>query len=123
MRFVLDLLKDKVALVTGGGTGDGPRHGPKDPGGARAAVLGRWVGLIEPTAHANGHGQPRHRHIGRHSPDRHERVGDVADLSTSSDDWRYLVYNAGGQFVTPARELSNKGFETVILNNLIGPGK
>ena len=25
-----------------------------------------------------------------------------------------LVNNAGGQFVTPARELNNKGFETVI---------
>jgi citronellol/citronellal dehydrogenase len=31
-----------------------------------------------------------------------------------------LVNNAGGQFVTPARELNNKGFETVIRNNLIG---
>src|SRR4029079_15490387 len=31
-----------------------------------------------------------------------------------------LVNNAGGQFVAPARDLSNKGFETVIRNNLIG---
>jgi len=31
-----------------------------------------------------------------------------------------LVNNAGGQFVTPARELNNKGFETVIRNNLVG---
>ena len=31
-----------------------------------------------------------------------------------------LVNNAGGQFVTPARELGNKGFEAVIRNNLIG---
>ena len=31
-----------------------------------------------------------------------------------------LVNNAGGQFVTPARDLNNKGFETVIRNNLIG---
>jgi citronellol/citronellal dehydrogenase len=31
-----------------------------------------------------------------------------------------LVNNAGGQFVSPARDLNNKGFETVIRNNLIG---
>jgi citronellol/citronellal dehydrogenase len=31
-----------------------------------------------------------------------------------------LVNNAGGQFVAPARDLNNKGFETVIRNNLIG---
>ena len=31
-----------------------------------------------------------------------------------------LVNNAGGQFVAPVREVSNKGFEAVIRNNLIG---
>jgi citronellol/citronellal dehydrogenase len=31
-----------------------------------------------------------------------------------------LVNNAGGQFLMPARDLNNKGFETVIRNNLIG---
>jgi citronellol/citronellal dehydrogenase len=31
-----------------------------------------------------------------------------------------LVNNAGGQFIAPAREISNKGFEAVVRNNLIG---
>ena len=31
-----------------------------------------------------------------------------------------LVNNAGGQFVAAARDITNKGFEAVIRNNLIG---
>ncbi|MFX5656449.1 SDR family NAD(P)-dependent oxidoreductase, partial [Acinetobacter baumannii] len=31
-----------------------------------------------------------------------------------------LVNNAGGQYVAAARDITNKGFEAVIRNNLIG---
>jgi len=44
----------------------------------------------------------------------------MAQIRSEFGKLNILVNNAGGQFVTPARELNNKGFETVIRNNLVG---
>jgi citronellol/citronellal dehydrogenase len=121
MRFAADLLQDKVALVTGGGTGMGRATAIEMARcGARVAVLGRRAAPIEDTANVI-------REIGGNAiaiaadirlPDQIENAmlrvrGEFGRLDI-------LVNNAGGQFVTPARELNNKGFETVIRNNLIG---
>jgi citronellol/citronellal dehydrogenase len=121
MRFAPDLLKDCVALVTGGGTGMGRATAIEMARcGADIVVLGRRDGPIEDCAAVI-------REIGGRAialsadirlPDQIEN----AMLRIKSEFGRLdiLVNNAGGQFVTPARELNNKGFETVIRNNLIG---
>jgi citronellol/citronellal dehydrogenase len=124
MRFAPDLLKDKVALVTGGGTGMGRATAIETARcGARVAVLGRRTGPIEDTADVI-------RAIGSSAiaiaadirlPDQIENA--MLRIKDEFGRLDILVNNAGGQFVTPARELSNKGFETVIRNNLIGSGK
>lgn len=121
MRFASDLLTGQVALVTGGGTGMGRATAIEMARcGADVVVLGRRAEPIEDCAGII-------RELGRKAiaistdirlPDQI----DSAMLRIKDEFGRLdiLVNNAGGQFVTPARELSNKGFETVIRNNLIG---
>lgn len=121
MRFAPDLLTGQVALVTGGGTGMGRATAIEMARcGADVVVLGRRAEPIEDCANVI-------RELGRKAvaistdirlPDQI----DSAMLRIKDEFGRLdiLVNNAGGQFVTPARELNNKGFETVIRNNLIG---
>jgi citronellol/citronellal dehydrogenase len=121
MRFAPDLLEGKVALVTGGGTGMGRATAIEMARcGARIVVLGRRTGPIEDTAELI-------RKIGGTAiaisadirlPDQIENA--MQRIKDEFGQLDILVNNAGGQFVTPARELNNKGFETVIRNNLIG---
>ena len=88
--------------------------------GARIAVLGRRTAPIEDTAKII-------REIGGNAiaisadirmPNQIENA--MLRIKDEFGQLDILVNNAGGQFVTPARELNNKGFETVIRNNLIG---
>jgi len=121
MRFAPDLLQDRVALVTGGGTGMGRATAIEMARcGAHVAVLGRRAEPIEDCAKAI-------REIGGNAiaisadirlPDQIENA--MLRIKDEFGRLDILVNNAGGQFVTPARELNNKGFETVIRNNLIG---
>lgn len=121
MRFAPDLLEGKVALVTGGGTGMGRATAIEMARcGARIVVLGRRTAPIEDTAEII-------RKIGGSAiaisadirlPDQIENA--MQRIKDEFGQLDILVNNAGGQFVTPARELNNKGFETVIRNNLIG---
>jgi citronellol/citronellal dehydrogenase len=121
MRFASDLLSGQVALVTGGGTGMGRATAIEMARcGADIVVLGRRAEPIEDCASII-------REFGRKavaiSADiRQPDQIDAAMLRIKDEFGRLdiLVNNAGGQFVTPARELNNKGFETVIRNNLIG---
>ncbi len=121
MRFASDLLNGQVALVTGGGTGMGRATAIEMARcGADVVVLGRRAEPIEDCARVIGE-------LGRKAvaisadirlPEQIE--GAMQRIKSEFGRLDILVNNAGGQFVTPARELSNKGFETVIRNNLIG---
>jgi citronellol/citronellal dehydrogenase len=121
MRFAPDLLKDQVALVTGGGTGMGRATALEMAQcGARVAVLGRRVEPIEDCARAirDAGGEAFAVAADIREPDLIEAA--MQRIKSEFGALNILVNNAGGQFVTPARELNNKGFETVIRNNLIG---
>jgi citronellol/citronellal dehydrogenase len=121
MRFAPDLLNGQVALVTGGGTGMGRATAIEMARcGADVVVLGRRAEPIEDCAKLI-------RQLGRKAVaiPTDIRLPDQIDAAMHrvKDEFGrldILVNNAGGQFVTPARELNNKGFETVIRNNLIG---
>lgn len=121
MRFAPDLLKDQVALVTGGGTGMGRATALEmAQSGARIVVLGRRPEPIEDCARiireAGGEAIAISGDI--RQPEQIEAA--MARIRGEFGKLNILVNNAGGQFVTPARELNNKGFETVIRNNLVG---
>jgi citronellol/citronellal dehydrogenase len=121
MRFAPDLLKDQVALVTGGGTGMGRATALEMArSGARIVVLGRRPEPIEDCAktirEAGGDAIAISGDI--RQPEQIEAA--MAQIRSEFGKLNILVNNAGGQFVTPARELNNKGFETVIRNNLVG---
>jgi citronellol/citronellal dehydrogenase len=121
MRFASNLLSGRVALVTGGGTGMGRATAIEMARcGADIALLGRRTGPIEDCAEVI-------RGLGRKAvaisadirvPEQIEDA--MRRIKEGFDRLDILVNNAGGQFVTPARELNNKGFETVIRNNLVG---
>jgi citronellol/citronellal dehydrogenase len=121
MRFASDLLSGQVALVTGGGTGMGRATAIEMARcGADVVVLGRRADPIEDCAKII-------QELGRKAVaiPTDIRLPDQIDAAMHriKDEFGrldILVNNAGGQFVTPARELNNKGFETVIRNNLIG---
>ena len=121
MRFAPDLLKDQVALVTGGGTGMGRATALEmAQSGARIVVLGRRPEPIEDCARtireAGGNAIAISGDI--RQPEQIEAA--MQRIRQEFGKLDILVNNAGGQFVTPARELNNKGFETVIRNNLVG---
>lgn len=121
MRFAPNLLTGQVALVTGGGTGMGRATAIEMARcGADVVVLGRRAEPIEDCAKII-------RKLGRKAvaistdirlPDQIDSA--MLRINNEFGRLNILVNNAGGQFVTPARELNNKGFETVIRNNLIG---
>jgi citronellol/citronellal dehydrogenase len=121
MRFAPDLLKDQVALVTGGGTGMGRATALEmAQSGAKVVVLGRRPEPIEDCARtirdAGGEAIAISGDI--RQPEQIDAA--MGRIRSEFGGLNILVNNAGGQFVTPARELNNKGFETVIRNNLIG---
>lgn len=121
MRFAPNLLTGQVALVSGGGTGMGRATAIEMARcGADVVVLGRRAEPIEDCAKII-------RKLGRKAvaistdirlPDQIDSA--MLRINNEFGRLNILVNNAGGQFVTPARELNNKGFETVIRNNLIG---
>jgi citronellol/citronellal dehydrogenase len=121
MRFASDLLQDKVALITGGGSGMGRATALElARSGAHVALLGRrpqpLLDCAEEIRSFGGNALAIPADI--RETDQIELA--MSAIKTTFGKLDILVNNAGGQFVAPARDLSNKGFETVIRNNLIG---
>jgi citronellol/citronellal dehydrogenase len=121
MRFAPDLLHGKVALVTGGGTGMGRATAIELARcGAGVAVLGRRAEPLDSCAadiRALG-GAALAITADIREPEQIESA--MLGIKHQFGCLDILVNNAGGQFIAPARDLTNKGFETVIHNNLIG---
>jgi len=121
MRFAPDLLQGKVALVTGGGTGMGRATAIELARcGASVAILGRRAEPLDSCAadiRALG-GTALAMTADIREPEQIENA--MLGIKREFGRLDILVNNAGGQFVAPARDLTNKGFETVIRNNLVG---
>ena len=115
-RYAADLMQDQVALVTGSGSGMGRVTALEMAGcGARLALFARRDEPLQETAEM----------IRAKGGEAFVVTGDTREAAMVKIKEHYgqldvLVNNAGGQYIAAARDITNKGFEAVIRNNLIG---
>lgn len=120
-RFAPSLMNDQVALVTGSGSGMGRATAIEMARcGAKVVLFARQEEPLRQTAEM----------IGSQGDEALVISGDIRDEGSVASAMRrikedygqldVLVNNAGGQYVAAARDITNKGFEAVIRNNLIG---
>ena len=116
--FAPRLLQGQVIVVTGGGSGLGRATAQELTAcGATVVIAGRRIEPLEETAAlCEGSCEPIVCDI-REEEQVAAFVDQVLDRHGRIDT---LVNNAGGQYMTPAEEISAKGFETVVRLNLIG---
>jgi len=119
--FAPGLFEGQVAIVTGGGTGIGLRVAEELASlGARVAIGSRKPENLEAglaTLKATG-SEAVALELDVREPESCERfVQQVVERFGRVD---VLVNNAGGQFPCPAQNLSPRGFEAVVKNNLNG---
>jgi len=119
--FAPDLLRDQVAVITGGGSGIGLATAREMVRlGARVAICGRTQAKLDDAAaelRAAG-GTVVARVCDIREPAQVEAFITAARSELGGID--ILVNNAGGQFPSPAQHISPNGFLAVIKNNLVG---
>jgi citronellol/citronellal dehydrogenase len=117
--FQAGLLDGQVALVSGGGSGLGRATALELASlGAHVVVCGRRLEPLEETATAAEGGRVEARACDIREEDQVESLIDwVMERHGRID---LLVNNAGGQFLTPAEDITPKGFRTVIRLNVEG---
>jgi NAD(P)-dependent dehydrogenase (short-subunit alcohol dehydrogenase family) len=117
--FQPGLLDGQVAIVSGGGTGLGKATALELAElGAQVVVCGRRAEPLEETAAAGGGGRIEARSCDiREEAQVDELVDGVLERHGRVD---LLVNNAGGQYMTPAEDITPKGFRTVIRLNVEG---
>src|SRR3954447_9241629 len=113
-----DMLQDKGAIDTGGGSGLGRATAQELSAlGATVVIAGRRAEPLEETvALCEGRCDPIVCDI-REEDQVAALVDEVVARHGRVDT---LVNNAGGQYLTPAEDITVKGFETVVRLNLIG---
>ncbi len=118
--FQKDLFKDKVVLVTGGGSGIGytiAKHYLQL--GAVVYIASRNAEKIEKAiAELKEFGDVRSAIADIREPEQIQALADKIKADSGRLD--ILVNNAGGQFPSAAENISFNGFRAVVNNNLIG---
>ncbi|MCB9681887.1 MAG: SDR family oxidoreductase [Alphaproteobacteria bacterium] len=117
-----DLLQGQVALITGGGTGIGAATARELARlGATVVIASRKREHIEPAAAGLSEQVGRTVH-GEIVDIRDEAAVDglVARVLDTHGRIDLLVNNGGGQYVTPAEAISDKGWNAVVGTNLTG---
>jgi citronellol/citronellal dehydrogenase len=117
--FQPGLLDGQVALVSGGGSGLGRASALELAAlGARVVVCGRRLEPLEQTSAAADGGRCEAIACDIREEDQVDTlVDEVLERHGRID---LLVNNAGGQFLTPAEDITPKGFRTVIRLNVEG---
>jgi citronellol/citronellal dehydrogenase len=117
--FAPGLLDGQVIVVTGGGTGLGRATAVELTAcGATVAIAGRRREPLDETAALCDGGRCEAIVCDIREEDQvAELVDGVLERHGRVDT---LVNNAGGQYMTPAEDISPKGFDTVVRLNLIG---
>ena len=117
--FKPDLLAGQVALVSGGGSGLGRRSAIELAElGARVVVCGRRAEPLKETVALCADGRCTARVCDIREEDEVDALVDAVLADHGGID--LLVNNAGGQYLTPAEDITPKGFRTVIRLNVEG---
>ena len=117
--FQPGLLDGQVALLSGGGSGLGRASALELAAlGARVVVCGRRLEPLEQTAAAADGG--RCEAIACDIREEDQVAALVDEVLARHGRIDLLVNNAGGQFLTPAEDITPKGFRTVIRLNVEG---
>jgi citronellol/citronellal dehydrogenase len=114
------LFERRVAIVTGGGSGIGRCTAHELAAlGARVALIGRKLEKLQ--AVSNEISQTAEAKCYACDIREEDRVREtVAAILTDFGRIDALVNNAGGQFASPLENISAKGWDTVVRNNLTG---
>jgi citronellol/citronellal dehydrogenase len=117
--FQPGLLDGQVAIVSGGGSGLGRATALELAAlGARVVVCGRRQEPLDETVGLDRDGRVEARVCDIREEDQVEAlVEDVCERHRRID---LLVNNAGGQYLSPAEDITPKGFRTVIRLNVEG---
>ena len=119
--FRSDLFKNEVHIVTGGGSGIGRCTAHELASlGATVAIIGR---KLEKLQAVQAEIEERGGKVSYHLCDIREETlvkKTIADIINQHGAIHSLVNNAGGQYPAEIRDLSVKGWEAVIRNNLTG---
>lgn len=122
--FRQGLFHGQSALITGGGSGIGAAIAEElGQLGARVAICGRRAEQVDMQAESL-----REKGVEVYASVCDIRDGEAVEAFVGAALERFgaidvLVNNAGGQFISPAEHLSDKGFEAVVRNNLLGTWK
>ncbi|MCS6934943.1 MAG: SDR family oxidoreductase [Chitinophagales bacterium] len=114
------VLSGKIALVTGGGSGIGFAIAKQMlTQGAKVIIASRkQERLSAAAAKLSAYGEVRYHVCDTREPEQVERL--MQSISETEKNLHILVNNAGGQFPSPAEDISIKGWNVVINNNLNG---
>lgn len=118
--FQKDLFEGKTILVSGGGSGIGLAVSKAFLGlGARVWIVGRnETRLKEALATLSALGEAYSMVVDIRQP---EQTASLADaIASAGEGLDVLVNNAGGQFPSPAIDISPKGWQAVVNTNLNG---
>ena len=119
--FEKNILKGKVAIITGGGTGIGKQIALKLAGhGAKIAIAGRKEGSLESASKELKKLTPNVLAVKTdiRNENEVEELFKKAEKKYGSVD--ILINNAGGQFIAPFEKISTNGFDAVVKTNLYG---
>jgi citronellol/citronellal dehydrogenase len=116
--FAPGILRDQVAIITGGGSGIGLATAREMVRlGARVAICGRTQAKLDAARTELGDAVLVKSCDIREPAQVEEMVRAVLDAFGRID---IVVNNAGGQFPSPAQHISPNGFLAVVKNNLVG---
>ena len=120
--FAADIFANKVAIVTGGGSGIGLATALElGRLGAKVAICGRTTEKLEKAAAELMKVAPNR--VLAAACDIREQQQCEAFVQDVVGDWGQvdiLINNAGGQFPSPAQHITPNGFLAVVKNNLVG---